>query len=155
VRRSGLHFAAALSVAAALAACAGGPPKPAQIAGTIQASALLNPSASNRPSPLLVRVYELRSASAFNNADFVSLYQRDQAELAADLVGRDEFMLSPGEARAFNKTLSPETRFLGVLGAFRDLEHAKWRSVVAVEAGRKQKLLIRASDLAVEAVVSR
>ena len=97
MRIFGTSVAAAL--AAALLACAGGPPKPAQVTGTVEASAQVNPSTSKRPSPLLVRVYELKSVAAFNSADFMSLYQRDQAELAADLLGREEFMLAPGECR--------------------------------------------------------
>jgi type VI secretion system protein VasD len=145
---------AAACLVVGLAACASGPPKPAQVSGTLQASAQVNPSASKRPSPLLVRVYELKSAAAFNAADFMSLYQRDQAELSSDLLGKDEFVLAPGETKPYTKTLAPETRFLGVMAAYRDLEHAKWRSVVAVQPGKKHKLLIRAGDLAVDAALS-
>ncbi|WP_280152251.1 type VI secretion system lipoprotein TssJ [Piscinibacter sp. XHJ-5] len=155
MRILGLHLAAAVGLAAALGGCAGGPPKPAQVNGTIQASAQINPSASQRPSPLLVRVYELKSAAAFNSADFMSLYQRDTAELAADLVGKEEFVLAPGESKPYAKTLSPDTRFLGVIAAFRDLEHSKWRSVVAIQPGQKQQLTIRAADLSVEAAIGK
>ena len=155
MRIFGLKSAAALGVAAALVACAGGPPKPAQVSGSIQASAQINPSTSKRPSPLLVRVYELKSVAAFNAADFMSLYQRDQAELAADLLGKEEFVLAPGESKAFAKTLSPDTRFLGVVAAFRDLEHSKWRSVVAIQPGQKQQVVIRAGELSVEAAITK
>jgi type VI secretion system protein VasD len=145
---------AAMSVALAVWGCASAP-KPAQVVGTIEASARLNPSASNRPSPLLLRVYELKSAAAFNAADFVSLYQRDQAELGADMLGREELMLSPGETKPYAKTLAPETRFLGVVGAYRDLEHANWRSVLAIQPGRKQQVVIRAEERAVSAVAKQ
>jgi len=150
VSNLGWNFGAAAGVVLALAACASGPPKPAQVTGTIQASAQVNPSASKRPSPLLVRIYELKSAAAFNSADFMSLYQRDQTELAADMLGKDEFVLSPGETKPWAKTLSPETRFLGVVAAFRDLEHSKWRGIVAIQPGKKQDIVIRASDLSVD-----
>ena len=153
MRIYGLHKAAAAVAAVALAACAGAP-KPAQVTGTIQASAQVNPSASKRPSPLLLRVYELKSVAIFNAADFMSLYQRDQAELAADLIGKEEFVLAPGESKAFVKVLGPETRFLGVVAAFRDLEHAKWRSVVAIKPNQKQQITIRAAELSVEAVIA-
>ena len=49
-------------------------PKLASLAGSIQASADLNPSVSQRPSPLLLRVYELKTAAGFNQADFMALY---------------------------------------------------------------------------------
>jgi type VI secretion system protein VasD len=150
----GLHPLVALGTALLISGCAGGP-KPTQVTGTLQASAQLNPSPSGRPSPLLVRVYELKTAASFNAADFMSLYQRDQAELAADLVGKEEFTLAPGETKAFAKTLSPDTRFLGVMAAYRDLEHAKWRSIVAIQPGQVQQVTIRAGGLAVEAVVGK
>ncbi|HEX7437821.1 MAG TPA: type VI secretion system lipoprotein TssJ [Caldimonas sp.] len=154
MRIFGLHPVAALGVALLLSACAG-PPKPASVTGTIQASAQINPSASKRPSPLLIRIYELKSAAAFNAADFMSLYQRDQAELAADLLAKEEFVLSPGETKTFAKTLAPDTRFLGVVAAYRDLEHAKWRSVVAIQPSQPQKVTVKAGELAVEAAISK
>ena len=155
MRIFGWKLATSACLAGVLAACASGPPKPAQVTGTIQASAQVNPSASKRPSPLLLRIYELKSAAAFNNADFMSLYQRDQAELSTDLLGKDEFVLAPGESKGFAKTLAADTRFLGVVAAFRDLEHSKWRSVVAIQPGKKQQITIRAGELSVDAVVSR
>ncbi len=151
----GRHLAALLVAAALLSACASKPPKPASVTGTIQASPQVNPSASNRPSPLLVRVYELKSASAFNAADFMSLYQRDQASLAADMLAKEEFTMSPGETKSFAKTLAPDTRFIGVVGAYRDLEHAKWRSVVPIVPNQAQKVTVTAGELAIEAMVSK
>ena len=148
------HLAAMLA-AALLGACASKPPPPASVTGTVQASPQVNPSASKRPSPILVRVYELKSAAAFNGADFMSLYQRDQASLAADMLAKEEFTLSPGESKTFAKTLAPDTRFLGVVGAYRDLEHAKWRSVVPITPNKPQKVTITAGELAIEASVSK
>jgi len=146
-------FAVGTAVALALAAgCASGP-KPTPVTGSIAASARVNPSVSKRPSPLLVRVYELKAVTAFNAADFVSLYQRDQAELGADLVAREEMTLAPGETKPLSKTLAPETRFVGVFAAYRDLEHARWRAVVPITPGQKQQITIQADELAVTATV--
>jgi type VI secretion system protein VasD len=154
MRIFGLHPAAALGTALLLSACAG-PPKPASVTGTIQASAQINPSASKRPSPLSIRVYELKSVAAFNAADFMSLYQRDQAALAADMVAKEEFFMEPGETKSFAKTLAPDTRFIGVVAAYRDLEHAKWRSVVAIQPNQPQKIVVRVGELSVEAAISQ
>ena len=134
-------------------ACGTKPPAPTEVTGTVQAAANVNPSTSKRPSPLLVRVYELKSATAFNNADFVSLYQRDQAELGAEMVGREEVILNPGDSRPINKLSAPETRFVGVFAAYRDLDHAKWRGVLAIQPGQKQRILISADELSISAVV--
>ena len=129
-------------------------PKVASLAGSIQAAADLNPSVSQRPSPLLLRVYELKTAAGFNQADFMALYQSDTATLGADMVSREEFTLQPGETRPYNKQLGLETRFLAVFAGFRNLEKARWRVAVPVEAGRAQKVLIRAEALSVAALVS-
>lgn len=147
-------LAAAAIVALALTACSS-TPKPTQVSGGITASATVNPSVSKRPSPLLVRVYELKTANAFNAADFVSLYQRDQAELGADVVSREEMTLQPGEKRPYSKTLAADTRFIAVFAAYRDLEHARWRAVVPVQIGQKQKLSIQADELSVTATIEK
>jgi type VI secretion system protein VasD len=145
---------APLASLALLVACASAP-KPTEITGTMQASANVNPSVSKRPSPLLVRVYELKTATAFNNADFVSLYQRDQAELGAEMVGREEVILNPGESRPLTKMTGADTRFIGVLGGYRDLDHAKWRSVVPIQPGQKQRLVINAEELSITATMAK
>ncbi|WAC71426.1 type VI secretion system lipoprotein TssJ [Roseateles sp. SL47] len=147
-------LAAAAIIALALTACSS-TPDPTQVSGSIAATATVNPSVSKRPSPVLVRVYELKAANAFNGADFVSLYQRDQAELGADVVAREEMTLQPGEKRPYTKTLGPDTRFIAVFAAYRDLEHARWRAVVPVQVGKKQKLTIQADELSVSATVEK
>ena len=160
VLRSGRRARAAGSViAAAIAMALGGcasAPKPTQVTGgSIEGSAQLNPSVTKRPSPLVVRIYELKSATAFNSADFVALFERDKAELAADIVSRDEIVLQPGEARPIAaKTLSPDVKFIAVMGAFRDLERARWRSVASVVPNQKQSITVRADANTVTVTVA-
>ena len=134
----------------ALAACSS-PPKPTLVAATLQAGAAVNPDARKRASPLVLRVYELRSAAAFEAADFVSLYERDQATLAAEMGGREEFVLRPGESRTWDKVTAPDTKFLGVMAAFRDIERARWKSIVPLKPGVKNVVTIKADDIAVDA----
>lgn len=133
--------------------CGTTPPKPAKVNGTIEAAEGLNPSVSARPSPLRMRVYELKSAAAFNQADFMALYQSDQTVLATDLTAREEFTLQPGEKRPWVKTLGAETRFIGIVALYRDLERAVWRTIVPVQPGREYKLTIRADALTLSANV--
>ena len=154
--RGSIRALAGLCIAAALAGCASAP-KPTQVTGgSIEGTAQLNPSVNKRPSPLVLRLYELKNATAFNSADFVALYERDKAELAADIVNREEIILQPGETRPVAaKTLAPEVKFIAVMGAFRDLERSQWRSVAAVLPGQKQRVVIRADGLAVNVTVSK
>lgn len=123
-------------------------PQPVPVKGSISAAADLNPSATQRPSPLVLRIYELRSDTAFSKADFIALYQAEQATVGPDLVLKDEFVVSPGENRPYERTLSIETRYLAVFGAYRNVERAVWRAITAVPPGKALKLAIRADSQA-------
>jgi type VI secretion system protein VasD len=156
-RRTTTRLPLLLAVAAitALGACksAPPPPKPTTVSALVQASAGANPDAHMRPSPLVVRLFELKSTAAFDTADFVSLYDRDQATLAAEMAGREEFTLRPGEKRTWEKPLEPDVRFIGAIAAYRDIEHARWKALVAVKPNKRNVVTIQADDLALAATV--
>ena len=90
----------------------------------------------------MVRVYELRSPAAFSGADFFSLFDNESATLAGDLVGREEYGLRPAETQPYRRQLQPDTKFIGVAAAFRDLEHSRWRQVVPVPDERQSAIAI-------------
>jgi type VI secretion system protein VasD len=124
---------------------------PAVLNATVVASAQVNPDARKRPSPVVVRVFELKAPTLFEQADFVSLFEKEQATLGAELVSREEFVLRPGETKPLSKPLSPDTKFIGVMVAFRELERARWRAVVPVAAGKKNAVSIDLNDITVQA----
>jgi type VI secretion system protein VasD len=111
------------------AGCKSGPPV---LQGSIAVGPAANPDARGRPSPVVVRVYELRALAAFNASDFFSLFEREQETLGADLIGREEYQLRPAETRPYRRQLQPDTRFLAVAAAFRDLENSRWRESTPV-----------------------
>lgn len=151
-RRRLLATTGVLAGAAVLPGCSMfGKGGPATLAATVVASAEVNPDVRKRPSPVVVRVFELKAPTLFEQADFVSLYEKDQAVLAAEMVGREEFVLRPGETRPLNKPLSPDTKFIGVMAAFRELERARWRAVVPVVAGKKNVVAINLDGIVVQA----
>ena len=96
-------------------------------------------------------MFELKTPTLFEQADFVSLFEKDQAVLGAEMVSREEFVLRPGETKPLVKPLSPETKFIGVMVAFRELERARWRVVVPVAAGKKNVIAIDLADITVQA----
>lgn len=125
---------------------------PASMNAVVVASPQVNPDVRKRASPVMVRIFELKSSTVFDQADFVSLYEKEQAVLGADLLGRDEFVLRPGESRSVNKVLSPDTRFIGVMVGYREIERARWRSVVPVAVGKKNEIRVDLGDIAVQAL---
>jgi type VI secretion system protein VasD len=149
-----LSGGASLSGCGMFGAKAPAPRQPVNVTGTLQAANDLNPSVSQRPSPLTLRIYELKSSVSFDQADFMTLYRSDQAALGADVLAREEITLQPGESKPYNKLLNAETRFIAVFGAYRNLEKSTWRAIAAVPPGAKQKLAIRADALAVSVQVS-
>jgi type VI secretion system protein VasD len=124
---------------ALLVGCSSGPPL---VQGTIKAEPAVNPDRGGRPSPIVVRVYELKAVAAFNGADFFSLYDKEQETIGADLVGREEFLLQPSESRQYRRQFQPDTKFIGVIGAYRDLEQSRWRQVMPVPAKGKATVTI-------------
>jgi type VI secretion system protein VasD len=138
----------ALLALGALAGCSSGP---AVLKANVTGSAQLNTDARKRPSPVVVRVYELKATTAFDSADFVSLFEKEQAVLGAELVAREEFVLRPGETKVINKVLSPDTRFIGVLAAYRELERSRWHVTVPVATGKENEMSIQLGDVAIDA----
>ena len=130
-------MATALLVSASLLVVSGcgsqGPPKPVNFGADIIVTEDLNPDTNGRPSPLMLAVYQLKSADKFQNtADFFSVFDPKGAALSDDLIRREQITLQPGGNRAFETEVDAQTAYIGVVGAFSDLENAQWRSVVEI-----------------------
>lgn len=135
MHRSRLRTLAAMSIAATFAVGCASAPKASRARITVAAAADTNPDASGRPSPVVVRVYQLNADAAFSGADFFSLYDDEQKVLGAQLIDRSEFVLAPAEKRTVDVAVAPETRFVGAVAAFRDIRNAQWRVLVPVKRG--------------------
>lgn len=144
-RRRLLGLLAVAFPAVFLSACAGAPkpPPPTIIQGIVEVAPGVNPDSSGRASPIVVKVFELKSLAAFGSADFFSLFEKDQATLGAELTAREDMQLAPRDTRKFERKAQPETRYIGVIAAFRDLEHAKWRGAVAIPPEKVTRVTIR------------
>lgn len=101
---------------------------------TLTASDQLNPDLNGRPSPIVVRLFELKHPVAFENADFFSLYERAKESLAPDLVAGEELELRPGETVQLKLSVQKVSRYVGVLAAYRDLPETRWRYTLPVTA---------------------
>jgi type VI secretion system protein VasD len=98
----------------------------------LTASDQLNPDLNGRPSPIVVRLFELKHPVAFENADFFSLYERAKESLAPDMVTTEELELRPGETVELKLSVQEGSRYVGVLAAYRDLPDTKWRYTLQV-----------------------
>lgn len=117
-------------------------PSPTRIEAKIKADPDINPDFDGQASPLVVRLYELKSPTAFNSAGFFALYDGDLAELGADMQNREELELQPGQELEVMRDLKPETRYIGIMAAYRDIDNAAWRAVHPVEEHETAELTI-------------
>ena len=109
----------------------------------------VNPDNSDRPSPIAVKTYELRSDLAFRQADFQSLFERPVPTLGPDIIAADEFVLVPGEARKVAYRPSPNTLYLGIVAGFRQMDRAHWRAVKAIDPDDKNIIALEFNDTAI------
>jgi len=118
-------------------------PKPVNVTLTIEAGRDINPDPHGRPSPIALKLFELKSLANFERADFFSLFDRERETLGPELIARDEMVLRPGDRVTQERKIAPEVRFIGVLAGFRDLERSQWRLSIPMEAARRQPLRIQ------------
>lgn len=130
IRGSGLKIISFAGVLALLSACASAPPEDVVIKGSMHAVETVNPDVQGRPSPLVIKIYQLKAKDKFELADFFPVFDQPEATLGADMLGVEDVMMTPGESRPYEGAVDPNTRFIGVVGAYRDINQAQWKSVV-------------------------
>lgn len=99
----------------------------------LTASDQLNPDLNGRPSPVVLRLLELKHPVAFETHDFFDLYERGEETLSRDLVISEELELRPGERLDLKLSVQPGSRYVGVLAAYRNLPHVRWRYVIRLQ----------------------
>jgi type VI secretion system protein VasD len=100
----------------------------------LNAEADINPDDKNRPSPLFLRLYELKSTKQFQRANFIDLYERDAEVLGADMLAKQTLKrLKPGDERTDNYVLKPETRYVGIYAEFLQYKNAKFKIIIPIE----------------------
>ena len=122
-------------------------PDPPKVVIRIKTENDLNPDMMGRPSPIVVRIYDLRSDDIFNNADFFPLYEDDAGILGDDMTARDELELPPGERVEIEKELDMEAKYVGVMAAYRDLDNAVWRGSIPTPVNKTTYIDVQVGEL--------
>lgn len=126
-----------LGLSLLVAACSS---SPGSVELTINAAGDINPDPSGRPSPVVLRVYQLAAPTQFQSADFFQLFDKEAPTLGPDLVGREDLTIAPGGTRVLTIPLKPNAQAIGIAAAFRDIDQATWRALVAVPPTKTTKL---------------
>jgi type VI secretion system protein VasD len=128
----------------ALAACGG--PKMVSITG--EGSKGMNRDVQGKPLSVVVHIYQLRSADAFNRMTMDALLAgKSEADLLGkSLISSREVTLIPGGKLAEQETISEETQFVGVVGFFRQADPTYWRLLYTADAIKSAGLNFKAAD---------
>lgn len=145
-----LNPLACLFVAVVLTSCAVKEyilPSTAHIEMEITAAPELNPNTEGRPSPIVLRIYELKSLEEFNNGDFFTIYDNETKALGKTMLAKDELEFKPGETKHIEREANPQTRFLGIIAAYRDIDNAQWRAVATIPEKSRSKFNLHLGSL--------
>ncbi len=128
----------------------GGEKAPVPVDVTVTAAARLNPDDAGQSLPTVIRIYQLKSASKAENAQYEDIYRRDKEVLGDDLLQVDEVVLSPGDIA--RRTVSGEkgARAVMVVGVFRKPSGNGWRIITELPKGKSAPLQFRAEDYRIE-----
>jgi type VI secretion system protein VasD len=129
-------------------------PKTLQLRFLVDADQQINPNEQQEPSPVLLRIYELKSVTQFLQAQFFELLDNDTQKLGTDLVAKREFELKPGDKQEFARQTPLETRHIGVVAGFRAIDVSRWRAVTELDPDRGTNVVISVRAQSVDITTS-
>lgn len=93
----------------------------------------INPDDNNTPSPLFIRMYELKSDKMFSKANFLDLYEKDKEILGADMLEVHEIKrLTPGGDYQNKFVLNEEAKYVGLYAEFLQYKDADFKLIIPV-----------------------
>jgi type VI secretion system protein VasD len=139
------HFITCLTAAVLATGCAVAP-KTFEIRG--EADPVINRDAIGKPLSVAIRVYQLSKADEFSKLTFDTLASgRPETELLGnELLERHEVILVPGGTYTNTEKLRDETKYVGVVGFFRQPDSQYWRFLVEAEKVRKEGFAFKVQD---------
>ncbi|HWP19959.1 MAG TPA: type VI secretion system lipoprotein TssJ [Burkholderiaceae bacterium] len=104
---------------------------PREIPLRIHAGAELNHDSSHRPLSLLVRIYKLKNASAFQQAPYEAFIEpgRDKQFFGDDLLESRELLLVPGQRLEAKEKVPREASAVGIVALFHAPAPQRWKVV--------------------------
>lgn len=109
----------------------------------------INPDENSRPSPVFVRFYQLKSATAFDKADFIDIYERDAEIFGGDIVSKQVLKpLLPGVGRTERFVLEPGTKIIALYAEFSQYPGSTYKVTFPVTENNiiKNKVTVKITD---------
>lgn len=93
----------------------------------------VNPDDNKMSSPVILRLYELKTTKAFENANFIDLYEQDIEVLGKTMLTEQKLKaLQPGNKINTSFVLSKETMYIGLYAEFLQYQNAKYKLVIPI-----------------------
>ncbi len=122
---------------------------------TFEIASDINPDDYSRPSPVFVRFYQLKSATAFDKADFIDIYERDTEIFGGDIISKQVLKpLSPGVGRTENFVLDPGAKMIAIYAEFSQYPGSTYKVIFPVTENNviKNKATIKISGRTISQV---
>lgn len=113
-----------------------------------KASAYLNPISDQHSLPVLIRIYQLSDAQAFQDATFNQLWRSARQALGNSFVAENQFSLYPLSQQRINITPRQRGHYIAVMAVFHNHSTREWRFIQPIP--NKLKALMRSIQIRVE-----
>jgi len=110
---------------------------------TVKASSDVNPDQLGRASPINIKLYVLSERTTYDNLGFEGAFDQAKTLLSGELVTAKEYIFQPNEKKHYRIKIGEKTKFIALVAAYRNVDHAKWKLAFPVEAGKNQYQVIR------------
>ena len=108
--------------------CASNAPKDETYTVELRSTDFINPDASGRASPILVKLLALRSTNQFSKVDFFKVFDDPATALQSELVSASEITLLPSSREKVRVKADDTVEYIGVVAGFQDIDSAIWRA---------------------------
>ena len=80
--------------------------------------------------PVVLRIYQLKDAKAFEAATYAQLLEGAGDPLKTDSLGRTEVTLGPAATVGLSEPMADDAQYVGVVAFFREQSGAEWQLVI-------------------------
>jgi type VI secretion system protein VasD len=135
-----------LMVIVLVAGCSFGQP---EVTAKLQAAHFINPNIYNQASPVVVSLYQLKSAEKFKQASFFQLSTAPTEVLASELIDKQELEIEPDKTAFLVAKLQPDTHYVGLVAWFRTVNGDHWKALLPVKANKSVTISASINNLGI------
>jgi len=113
----------------------------------------INPDDSERASPLVIRLYELKDNKKFEGMEFYDIYLNDKKILGKNLIDKHKLKhFVPDTKRKKQFVLNKKTKYVGLFAEFSNYKDSEFRAVVEIDPhfDRKIDIVLTGTSLQVD-----